>query len=162
MTLQLANHQLVLSCSESWQSNRQHTWFLGHFYQVWSKRKEGRWKKKAKTNQQCTLTETCFSHLNCAVKVILIIHTPSVIVAEMGDWSALFPFLVLSFIFHGFSVLPIATDDIGFIALFSLHWNSEKNGRNLFMLPWSILEVESPTGLGGLCFFLYCLSFIIN
>lgn len=78
-------------------------------------------KKKAKTNQQCTLTETCFSHLNCAVKVIFIIHTPSVIVAEMGDWSALFPFLVLSFIFHGFSVLPIATDDIGFIALFSLH-----------------------------------------
>ena len=30
------------------------------------------------------------------------------------------------------------------------------------MLPLSILEVENPSGLGGLYFFLLCLSFIIN
>lgn len=55
-----------------------------------------------------------------------------------------------------------ATDDIGFIALFPLHTNSEKNSMSLVMLPLSILEVESPAGLEGLCFFLHRLSFIIN
>lgn len=53
-------------------------------------------------------------------------------------------------------------DDTGFIALFSLLWNSEKNGMSLILLPVSILEVESPAGLGGLCFFLHHLSFTIN
>lgn len=96
------------------------------------------------------------------MKAIFITPTISIIVAEIRDWSALFPFLVLPFIFHGFSVLLRATDDIGFVALFSLHSNSEKNGMSLVMLPLSILEVESPAGLGGLCFFLCRLSFIIN
>ena len=77
-------------------------------------------KKNSQTNS-VHLEQTYFSCQNCAVKAIFITHTVSIVVTEIGDWSALFPFLVLSFIFHGFSVLLRAMDDIGFVALFSLH-----------------------------------------
>lgn len=96
------------------------------------------------------------SLVRTAVKAILITHTISIIVADTGDGGAQFSFLVLSFIFHGFSVLLRATADIGFIALFSLHWNS-KSSMSLIMLPLSILEVESPTASGGL----YCTAYIL-
>lgn len=60
------------------------------------------------------------SLVKTAVKAIFT-HTISIIVAETGDGGAQFSFLVLSFIFHVFSVLLRATADIGFIALFLLH-----------------------------------------
>lgn len=98
------------------------------------------------------------SLVKTAVKAIFITHTISISVAETGDGGAWFSFLVLSFIFHGFSVLLRATADIGFIALFSLHWNLEKNSVSLIMLPLSILEVESPAALGGL----YCTACVLS
>lgn len=61
------------------------------------------------------------SFVKTAVKAIFVAHTIFIIVAETGDGDAQFSFLVLSFIFHGFSVLLRARADIGFIALFSLH-----------------------------------------
>lgn len=97
------------------------------------------------------------SLVKTAVKAIFITHTISISVAETGDGGAWFSFLVLSFIFHGFSVLLRATADIGFIALFSLHWNSE-NSVSLIMLPLSILEVESPAAFGGL----YCTACVLS
>lgn len=97
------------------------------------------------------------SLVKTAVKAIFITHTISIIVAETGDGAAQFSFLVLSFIFHGFSVLLRTTADIGFMALFSLHWNSEKSSVSLIILPLSILEVESPAALGGL----YCTAYIL-
>lgn len=95
------------------------------------------------------------SLVKTAVKAIFITHTMSI--NETGDVGAQFSSLVLSFIFHGFSVLLRATADIGFPALFSLHWNSEKNTVSLIMLPLSILEVESPAALGVL----YCTACVL-
>lgn len=108
------------------------------------------------------LTETCLSHKNYGVKATFSIHITSVNVAEIGDWAAPFPFLLLFLISPGFLVLLSLTDNNVFMALFSLQWNSGNNGMSLITLPLSILEVETPAGLQGSCFFLHCLSFIIN
>lgn len=66
------------------------------------------------------LTETCLPHKNYVVKATFIIRTISVNVAEIGDWTAPFPFLLLSLISPGFSVLLSLTDNNVFMALFSL------------------------------------------